>query len=279
MALDIALPFYGDVGYLKQAVASVQAQTDINWRLIVVDDGYPDASLPSWFASLQDSRIVYQRNEINLGANGNYRHCIELIQSEYCVIMGADDVLLPNFVEHVNDVIRREGTFDVMQPKIEVIDEFGNIVHPIEDSLKSILRAIGVLFKLDSGQKAATLLLLGNWMYFPSIVWRTELLHRFSFRKDFNVCQDLGLLLDVIAGAGVITTTKTCVFQYRRHLNSDSSAKGISGERFVEERDFYRLFSKEFSTRGWRMAGAAAQIRPTSRLNSLRFKIMKRKFS
>ena len=72
MPLDIALPFYGDVAYMKKTVASVLAQTDPDWRLIVVDDGYPDDSLPDWFASLNDSRISYQRNEINLGANGNF---------------------------------------------------------------------------------------------------------------------------------------------------------------------------------------------------------------
>ena len=39
MALDIALPFYGDVEFMKQTVQSILNQTDPNWRLVVVDDG------------------------------------------------------------------------------------------------------------------------------------------------------------------------------------------------------------------------------------------------
>ena len=73
MALDIALPFYGDVVFMKQTVQSILDQSDPNWKLIVVDDGYPDDSLPGWFASLGDVRVKYQRNPNNLGANGNFQ--------------------------------------------------------------------------------------------------------------------------------------------------------------------------------------------------------------
>ncbi len=38
-------------------------QTNPDWRLIVVDDGYPDDSIPGWFESLKDERITYMRNE------------------------------------------------------------------------------------------------------------------------------------------------------------------------------------------------------------------------
>ena len=53
---------------MKQAVLSVVGQTNPDWRLIVVDDGYPDDSIPGWFESLKDERITYMRNETNLGA-------------------------------------------------------------------------------------------------------------------------------------------------------------------------------------------------------------------
>lgn len=42
MTVDILFPYYGDVAMMKQAVLSVVGQTNPDWRLIVVDDGYPD---------------------------------------------------------------------------------------------------------------------------------------------------------------------------------------------------------------------------------------------
>jgi len=102
MALDIALPFYGDVEFMKQTVQSILNQTDPNWRLVVVDDGYPDDTIPNWFANLNDQRIEYQRNKDNLGANGNFQKCLGLLSAEYCLVMGADDLLEPNFIERIN---------------------------------------------------------------------------------------------------------------------------------------------------------------------------------
>ena len=48
MTVDILFPYYGDVAMMKQAVLSVVGQTNPDWRLIVVDDGYPDDSIPGW---------------------------------------------------------------------------------------------------------------------------------------------------------------------------------------------------------------------------------------
>jgi hypothetical protein len=43
--IDIMMPFYGRVDHFKEAVRSVIEQDDPEWRLTVLDDKYPDASL------------------------------------------------------------------------------------------------------------------------------------------------------------------------------------------------------------------------------------------
>ena len=95
MTVDILFPYYGDVAMMKQAVLSVVGQTNPDWRMIVIDDGYPDDSIPGWFESLKDERITYMRNETNLGANANYRKCLTFVENELVTVMGADDVMLP----------------------------------------------------------------------------------------------------------------------------------------------------------------------------------------
>ena len=126
MKLDIALPFYGDVAFLKEAVASVIAQTDPNWRLLVVDDGYPDDTLPAWFAGLNDSRITYRRNVENLGANGNFQKCLSLVKSEFCVVMGADDILEPDFIEVVTNTILKYPEVSIIHPGVKIVNEKNN---------------------------------------------------------------------------------------------------------------------------------------------------------
>ena len=109
MTVDILFPYYGDVAMMKQAVLSVVGQTNPDWRLIVVDDGYPDDSIPGWFESLKDERITYMRNETNLGANGNYRKCLTFVENELVTVMGADDVMLPNYVQWLVDAAALQG--------------------------------------------------------------------------------------------------------------------------------------------------------------------------
>ena len=42
--LDVVMPFYGDPGLFRAAVESVLAQSDGDWRLVVIDDVYPDTA-------------------------------------------------------------------------------------------------------------------------------------------------------------------------------------------------------------------------------------------
>jgi glycosyltransferase involved in cell wall biosynthesis len=268
MALDIALPFYGDVAFMKQTVQSILNQSDPNWRLVVVDDGYPDDTLPGWFASLQDQRIEYQRNVQNLGANGNFQKCLGLLSAEYCLVMGADDLLEPNFVERINDLIRANPGISMIHPGVKVIDENNDFISTRTDQVKKSIRESQGISKVLSGEPLARSLMKGNWMYFPSIVWKTKTIQEIGFRPGFHVCQDLGLAMDLIMQGGEMALIEDEIFRYRRHQESDSSIKAINGERFKDERHFFAVMAKDLKSIGWNSASRAAKVHGTSRLHA-----------
>src|SRR6476661_2974892 len=99
------MPFYGRVDHFKQAVESVLAQTSSDWRLVIVDDVYPDPEPGRWAQALGDPRVTYLRNEVNLRPSRNYQKCVGLMQTEFAVLMGCDDVMLPNYVARVHELI------------------------------------------------------------------------------------------------------------------------------------------------------------------------------
>ena len=268
MKFDIALPFYGDVSFLKDAVASILAQTDPNWHLLVVDDGYPDDSLPAWFAGLNDDRISYLRNERNLGANGNFQRCLSLLSADYCLVMGADDILEPNFIEVVINTISRHPNASMIHPGVEIVDEMDNEVSTRSDKVKFKIRNSLEDKQVLFGEPLAASLMKGNWMYFPAITWRTKVVQEIGFRPGFNVCQDLGLAMDVIMQGGQMVLIDDEIFRYRRHLASDSSVKAINGERFIDERNFFKVMSHDLKTIGWNKAARAAKFHSTSRLHA-----------
>ena len=268
MKFDIALPFYGDVAFLKKAVASVIAQTDPNWHLLVVDDGYPDGTLPAWFAGLNDPRISYLRNEKNLGANGNFQKCLSLITSDFCVVMGADDLLESDFIEVVTKTISRYPEASIIHPGIKIVDEENNEISTRSEVIKLKIRNSIESDQILFGEALATSLMKGNWMYFPAITWRTKIIQDIGFRPGFNVCQDLGLAMDLIMQGGKMVLIDDEIFRYRRHMASDSSVKAINGERFIDERNFFKVMAADLRSLGWYNAARAAKLHSTSRLHA-----------
>lgn len=269
--VDIMFPYYGDIDLMKAAVTSVLTQRNLNWRLVVIDDGYPDPEPERWFAELtaKDSRVSYQRNEKNLGANGNYRKALDLVQTEYFVMMGADDIMQPNYLDVVLRAFEQFPRADVVQPGVQTIDGRGVASNPLPDRVKRAyapkLHATATL----SGEAMATSLLRADWAYFPSLAWRTETVRRIGFREGYDVVQDLALLLDIAAEGGSMVIDPELAFLYRRHMESDSMVKAMDGRRFEEERRFFKWQAKRFASMGWRRSALAARNRFTSRLNAL----------
>lgn len=268
MAVDVLLPYYGPVDLMQQAVRSVLEQQYTEWVLTVVDDGYPDPGVAEWFAGLGDDRVRYHRNEKNLGANGNYRKALTYVSHEYVVIMGADDVMLPNYLSTVVAALDAHPDAVFCQPGVEVIDEHGRVSSGLVDRAKRVYapRPNGRI--VMGGEALATSLLRGNWLYFPSLCWRAEPLTTTGFRDRLDVVQDLALALDLIRQGGTLVIDDTRCFRYRRHRSSDSSWRALEGSRFTEERLFFRDVAREMEEHGWSRAARVARLHVSSRINA-----------
>lgn len=263
------MPFYGRFDHFKSAVESVLAQTDPDWRLVIVDDVYPDLEPGRWAASLSDPRIEYIRNETNLRPSKNYLKCVSLMQTEHSVLMGCDDVMLPDYVKRVKELLALFPDADIVQPGVQVIDGDGRVYCPLPDRVKALYRFNGTGARRYSGDKLATSLLRGNWTYFPSLVWRVSKLRQFGFRADLDVVQDLAMLLDITLDGGTLVLDSEIAFSYRRHATSVSAVSGPDGSKFAQERILFAEFARRCADRGWSSAARAARHHWTSRLSAL----------
>lgn len=269
-SIDIMMPYYGDVAMMQAAVRSVLAQTDPDWHLTVVDDGQA-AGVPEWFAALGDPRVSYQRNPVNLGVTGNFRRCVELAKRDRMVMMGSDDLMLPDYVATVRRLEALAPGAGIVQPGVEVIDEAGRVVGGglVDAAKRRIYRPKGAGPHRMRGQELATNLLRGNWLYFPSICWRTEAVAAAGFREDLEVIQDLDMIIKLVErGEELIAGDQVC-FQYRRHLSSESAKQAIDGRRFAEARAFFLETADHLDSIGWTRAAAASRRHRSARLHAL----------
>lgn len=271
MTLDIFIPFWGEPALLFDAVASVRAQRNNQWRLTVVDDCYPDAAVAAFFAELDDERVMYLRNDENLGITDNYRRCIGLARAEHVALLGCDDLMHPDYVDVVTRALQQVPEADVVQPGVVVIDESGHRVRPLADRVKQTLLAprvhggVAVL----AGEEMATSLIRGDWLYWPSLTFRTETLRRVDFRDGLPIIQDLALLMDIAFAGGTLVYAPELCFSYRRHGSSASQRSLLDGRRFRDERSYYAQARNLARERGWSRTARTARLRSMSRLHAI----------
>lgn len=262
--VDILLPYWGDVELLKIAINSVVGQTEHDWRLLIFDDCYPSKEPKSFISELGDDRIKYYRHKQNIGITKNFNFALRAAQAKYCVMLGCDDIMLPHYLELA--LVNIEDA-DLYQPRVDVIDERGNVYLPLGDRVKRILqpKKSGVLF----GEGLAASLCHGNWLYFPSILWKTATIKRYGFKSNLKITQDVFLELSIIKDGGKLYYDTNTTFQYRRFAKSLSSEAKSTGVRFGEEEKVYKYFAEEFASIHWQHAARASKWHLTSRAHSL----------
>ncbi len=270
--LDIFVPYWGDPALLRLTVESVLAQRNPSWRLTVVDDAYPDESAGRWVQEVgeRDPRVRYVRKTTNEGITENYRTCVSLAERDVVVILGCDDLLDPDYVDVVLDAHEAFPQAAVIQPGVRVVDENGVVVAPLADRVKqAVVRPRVSGRRLLSGESLVTSLLHGDWLYWPSLAFRREVLAATPFRDEMPLIQDLALVVDMaLAGHALLLDSREC-FRYRRHGSSASSASLLDGRRFRGERAYFALAAEQVAALGWRRARRAALTHVTSRLHAL----------
>ena len=269
MVLSIFMPFYGDFDHLKSAVQSVMSQDSSDWTLAVLDDCYPDSAPGEWVKSISDSRVRYVRNQDNLRPSRNYNKAVSSCETEYLTIMGCDDLMLPNYVSRVLTLVKRFPEAKIIQPGVSIIDENGASVLPLVDRVKRMYSPNISMAREIGGEELAVSLLRGNWTYFPSLVWRADLVKAISFRTDLNVVQDLAMLLQIALRGGAMAVDSHEVFLYRRHSKSFSAVSAPDGSKFGEEFKFFKEIEKECRLHGWKKASRVARLHLSSRLHAL----------
>lgn len=270
MAVDIFIPYWGDPAYMKETVRSVLEQDNPDWLLTVVDDAYPDPEIKDFMAGITDPRVKYIRKEVNEGITENYRSCVKMATQDILVILGCDDVLLPNYVDVITRAHAQFPDAAIIQPGVRVIDGAGRVTQTLVDVVKQkLVRPRGGGMQILAGEGIASNLLHGDWLYWPSLAFRTEKIREVDFQDGFPIIQDLALVVDMIyRGAQLLVVPEIC-FSYRRHSNSASSAKLIDGSRFEGEREYFAVAAAQARELGWKKAERSAKLRITSRAHAL----------
>lgn len=233
MLVSVVLPAYNAELYLKEAIDSVLAQTFTDFELIILNDGSTDQT-ESIILSYDDPRIVYVKNEQNLGLIGTLNKGMALAKGKYIARMDADDICFPErFAKQV----------DFLEQNIEYVI-CGTSAYRFQNSILD-RKAFNVPI---NDENIRIRLFFNSSFIHPSVMLRTEVVkvHNLKFSEYFKYAEDYYFWMDLLQyGKGFNLREKLL---YYRVVENSQTAVGNSD---IEKRkeiigNIHKRYFKEY---------------------------------
>jgi glycosyltransferase involved in cell wall biosynthesis len=152
------MPAYNAGKYIRQSIDSILNQSFQDFVFLIIDDGSVDDT-EGIIRSYNDNRIVYVKNEQNIGVKETLNKGIKMSDTEYIARMDADDISVPE---------RLEWQLTFMDANKDIGVSGGNFEFFGEDNTL-------VKMPLKSDEIKAKLFFLSGFCH-PTIIMRTKIL-------------------------------------------------------------------------------------------------------
>lgn len=154
-SLTIAIPTFNRGIQIERQLDFLLSIIDNQTNIIVIDNCSDEKEFN--YLEKFTNKIQLFRNEINVGMYANVLRCFELSKSEYLWIIGDDDVLKPNSLETVRNLIEKnsdQDTIHVYARKKEVfVDKDLELYVESIENFSDFLSLPNAIYKLESVQK------------------------------------------------------------------------------------------------------------------------------
>ena len=265
--LHVMIPAYGKSPYLRQTLESAVKHLPIEVPITVVEDPSSDADLENLVNEFP--RVEFYRNPTRLGIAGNFNQSIKKSTGIFTQICGSDDVFIANPLINLPKEYLNDESISTIALDVKIIGENDLTINALPDLVKRIIRPKINNFQLFENEKIFNNLMVGDWLYFPAILWRTQTLRDLKFSGEFHTAMDLDVLIRLLAKDYKIAFVKNKVLAYRRHNQSASSLYAKSIGRIDEEISCHKQAKELARIKNWKTGVVLAQLAPTVRLHAL----------
>ena len=124
---SIFLPVRNGMPYIIDAVNSVLNQTYDEFELHILDNNSTDGTL-EWCQSIDDTRIKVSTSLNSLSIEDSWGRIVEANKNEFITMFAHDDILLPNFLMNINNLINLHPDANLYQVNGELIDDNGSVI-------------------------------------------------------------------------------------------------------------------------------------------------------
>ena len=181
--VSVLMPVYNTKPeHLREAIDSILAQTFTDFEFLILNDCSPNADVEEVVKSYTDPRIVYARNERNLGISGARNRLLDMAQGEYLAVMDHDDISLP-------ERFAKQVAFLDAQPGVGIVG-----------TLTQSMSTGKVKMRPTTDVEIKKMLMAHCNLSHPSCMLRASVLKKHSIRyeKQFSPAEDYSLFARLI---------------------------------------------------------------------------------
>lgn len=124
--VSILIPNRNHSSYLDECIRSAMDQTYKNIEIIVCDNCSDDDSYEVIKKYIKMG-VILNKNPVNI-FNYNYRMLAQLCNGEFFILLCADDILKPDFIEKAMNVMLKNKSIGYLHCERDYIDENGEII-------------------------------------------------------------------------------------------------------------------------------------------------------
>lgn len=179
------MPVYNGEKYLRESIDSILSQTFSDFEFIIINDASTD-STEEIINSYNDDRIVYLKNEQNLGVAGTLNRGLDVAKGEYVARMDADDIAMPKRFEE--QVLYMDAHEDV--------GVCGSNLIIFSDSAED-----KAYIYSENDNKIRIDMIFNPAFAHPSVMLRSEIINTHNIRYDisFEKAEDYKMWYDILS--------------------------------------------------------------------------------
>lgn len=234
---SIILPVRNGWPYIKTAVNSVLRQTYKNFELLILDNDSSDGTW-EWCEGINDTRVKLFGSNEALNIEDSWSRILDIEKSEYMTMFAHDDILRPDFLCRINELIEKFPTANLYQTNGELVDYAGQVIRPCPE-INEIETATDYLMARFSGtrdvfgtgyvMRSADYVTVGGIPKFNGLSFADDALWLMLLKDGVKVCSD------------------TRAVQVRVHADSESATKPSNWRGFLSALRQFSEFLNEYS--------------------------------
>lgn len=238
--LEIFIPTYNRVKYLRPCIESVLSQTYSDFRVIVLDNA-SEEDVASVVAAFNDERLSLISNKSNIGGPANILKAFDMASSEYVMVFHDDDFMHPQLLEAQLQILQTNENIVFVAPSVNMISDDSEMDKFYENADSSAHYKI-----FDSQTDFLDAHFSGHYLVgFGGVMYRTSATRKEKINiKRFGNIADRPFLVSLAAlGKSVFLVFPN--YNVRLHRGQDSLSASWGPCHEQEAAKFYLSISKK----------------------------------